>query len=55
MCKNKLKSELFTVEEFLKYYEKAGREELKLALKNIGNSRDMTKQKEKSAIKLLLS
>lgn len=51
----KLKSELKTVEEFIEYYKGAGRRELKAALKNTSNSRDISKQNEKAAIIALLA
>jgi hypothetical protein len=51
----KLKSEMKTVQEFINYYNGAGRQELKAALKNIGNSRDISKKNEKQAIEALLA
>ena len=48
-------SELQTFEDFLNHYKGAGRRELKAALKNIGNSRDISKKNEKRAIEALLS
>ncbi len=50
----KLKSELHTIEEFIEHYKGAGRRELKSELKNIGNSRDISKKNEKQAIEALL-
>ena len=51
----KLKSELHTVDDFIVYYTGAGKMELKQALKNIGNSRDISKKNEKQAIQALLA
>ena len=55
MKEPKLKSELYTVDEFMHYYNGAGRNELKQCLKNIGNSRDISKKNEKQAIQALLA
>ena len=51
----KLKSELYTVDDFIEYYNGAGRRELKAALKAIGNSRDISKRNERFAIEALLA
>ena len=42
MKTTKLKSELYTVDDFIEYYNGAGRRELKAALKAIGNTRDIS-------------
>jgi hypothetical protein len=51
----KLKSELYSVEDFIQYYKGAGLRELKAALKSIGNTRDIVKKNEKQAIEALLA
>ena len=54
MKTQKLKSEMYEIEEFINYWKGAGRIELKQALKLIGNTRDISKKNEKKAIKALL-
>ena len=48
-------SELYTVEDWLKYYKGAGRMELKSALKELKNHLDTRKRNQKDAIIALLA
>jgi len=51
----KLKSELYTKEEFIEYWKNAGRRELKQALKNLKYPIGITQRNEKDAIEALLA
>lgn len=51
----KLKSQLYSKEEFIEYYKTAGRRELKQALGNLKHPRGICQRNEKDAILALLA